>query len=563
MESESFPLHFSIFRHESLPENSTYIRLLEVLDVNHSAKAKVRCKLTTWPVKQAPLYHAISYTWGDPVPTETIIVNNRRMEVRQNCEYVLKQAHWHGGSRYHWVDAICIDQNNLVEKGNQVAMMGNIFRRAARVLACVGRHADDSGFLYETLATHQRAWNCVDTYSEPRIWKWRTRATVPVLRTRLGLRTSETRRRLLLALKEFSQRPYFSRLWVFQELYHGSKVSFLCGKDHLPSRLLYGLFKSRHWPALWCPYSITEFFQGTEANLDPTRLPTTEKLLEVASQPPTTRVPLFILSVIVLDLFCEDPRDRLYGIISIVDWDSLGITPIIADYTKKEFEVVVGFFRKLAESQVNINSHATLSISMYTGSNIVHNLALTATSDGLYDAIKARQDCPEEEQHTPRNMKRPLVRVKQACCRGRRILQEEIDGSFRALFLNSSRINDGIDVLLPRQTRAGDWLLSIFPYLGLVAREQFPGKYAIIGKSIIVKRAWETLSACRERFDVFLDVEDTVVLLGTRPDFATFDFGNALRCREYLETRVCGNSDSSYAIRVVQKSRSWGVFGNG
>lgn len=90
-------------------------------------------------VDSAPPYHAISYTWGDPGLTARVTVKGRRMEVRQNCEYVLRQACWHGGgggggstSRSYWVDAICIDQGNLEEKGRQVAMMGGIYQAGSR-----------------------------------------------------------------------------------------------------------------------------------------------------------------------------------------------------------------------------------------------------------------------------------------------------------------------------------------------------------------------------------------------------------------------------------------------
>lgn len=100
------------FRHQPLPGHK-YIRLIEVLGINEE---EVRCRLTCWPVRNAPEYDAISYTWGDPTLLESIIIDDRRLEVTQNCELVLKQAWWHGGSRYHWVDAICIDQSDDAEK---------------------------------------------------------------------------------------------------------------------------------------------------------------------------------------------------------------------------------------------------------------------------------------------------------------------------------------------------------------------------------------------------------------------------------------------------------------
>ncbi|KAJ0123789.1 hypothetical protein J7T55_012258 [Diaporthe amygdali] len=114
------------FQHEPLPDPATHIRLLEITSVDEIRDLPVHCKLTTWPVETAPLYTAISYTWGDPRQLTSVLVNGRPMEVRCNCEYVLKQAWWRKGNVYVWVDAICINQADNDEKSSQVAMMGAV-----------------------------------------------------------------------------------------------------------------------------------------------------------------------------------------------------------------------------------------------------------------------------------------------------------------------------------------------------------------------------------------------------------------------------------------------------
>ncbi|KAH8769859.1 heterokaryon incompatibility protein-domain-containing protein, partial [Diaporthe sp. PMI_573] len=151
-----------LFHHEPLQDPRNYIRLLYVVLVDTTVAAEgieVQCRLTTrrfnprWEsrifnntefAKVRPLYHAISYVWGSPDEKVPILVNGRRMEVGRNCEYALKQSAWYGGACYVWCDAICIDQTNDDEKGHQVYMMGDIYRNAEAVLACVGAHADGS-----------------------------------------------------------------------------------------------------------------------------------------------------------------------------------------------------------------------------------------------------------------------------------------------------------------------------------------------------------------------------------------------------------------------------------
>ncbi|ROW18141.1 hypothetical protein VPNG_00172 [Cytospora leucostoma] len=130
------------FSYEALPDAGSYIRLLAIVDYDEARPIPVHCELTTWPISEVPKYHAVSYTWGDPGHTTTILVNGQRMQVRQNCEYTLKQSTWYGGDfrrRFYWVDAICINQDSSEEKGPQVSLMGQIYVNAERVLACVGK----------------------------------------------------------------------------------------------------------------------------------------------------------------------------------------------------------------------------------------------------------------------------------------------------------------------------------------------------------------------------------------------------------------------------------------
>ncbi|KAH8779897.1 heterokaryon incompatibility protein-domain-containing protein [Diaporthe sp. PMI_573] len=145
------------FRYQKLPTASTYIRLLEVISVDQRRDVPVHCELTTWPKASAPAYTAVSYAWGDPRRLTVILVNGKRMEVRCNCEDVLRQPCWNRGG-YFWIDAICINQADNHEKSFQVAKMGEIYGAARQTIACVGRHEDDSEFLFDRLHRHQRRW---------------------------------------------------------------------------------------------------------------------------------------------------------------------------------------------------------------------------------------------------------------------------------------------------------------------------------------------------------------------------------------------------------------------
>ena len=80
----------------------------------------IECVLTTWPRKNCLPYTALSYCWGKAEPTSTINVNGQSFKIREELSSALHHLRLPDGERFLWVDAICIDQNNDVEKSRQV-----------------------------------------------------------------------------------------------------------------------------------------------------------------------------------------------------------------------------------------------------------------------------------------------------------------------------------------------------------------------------------------------------------------------------------------------------------
>lgn len=102
----------------------TQIRLL-YLD-SDSTEDNISAALDVWDKDSAPSYNAISYVCGTSPARNVITVNRQAVMVRDNCFEALQQANMHFPGSYVWVDAICINQNDLAEKSAQVAIMGEI-----------------------------------------------------------------------------------------------------------------------------------------------------------------------------------------------------------------------------------------------------------------------------------------------------------------------------------------------------------------------------------------------------------------------------------------------------
>lgn len=108
---------------------------IRLLEISAEAISMVVCSLL-----DGPNYRALSYVWGDPSITEIILVNGNSFRATANLASALHSVRHEAsdGSIRLWADAICINQNDLDEKGQQVQLMGDIYRQASVVLSWLG-----------------------------------------------------------------------------------------------------------------------------------------------------------------------------------------------------------------------------------------------------------------------------------------------------------------------------------------------------------------------------------------------------------------------------------------
>jgi hypothetical protein len=293
------------------------------------------------------------------------------MTVRSNCEYALRQAHTSATNKYIWQDAICIDQSATQEKNHQVAMMGPIYEMAAHVLACLGPHAGDSEFLTEFIDKNRSLMRHIYSRSDKSLVSgesgWSLPNPIPENR-RLSVRcffAKEARTREHL-VQSFMGRPYFSGVWVLQEMYLASRISFCCGKDERPfndllaTSMLVDYWISMHYLVdSWDPVMRDLVEKVSETGWILRR----QRVLDISAtrrKHPTTSVRHGCLALAsglraskavrqlseILDVMqhfeCVDARDRLYGVLSLVDWYELegGHLPV-PDYNKDAFRLAV------------------------------------------------------------------------------------------------------------------------------------------------------------------------------------------------------------------------------
>lgn len=112
------------------------IRLLTL----HPGKgtSPIHISLSDFRLQQAPSYEALSYSWvtesGDCERSSQIHCGSTSIWVTTNCVAALKRLRKIDSERTLWVDAICINQGNVKERGYQVGIMRDIYYNATQTL---------------------------------------------------------------------------------------------------------------------------------------------------------------------------------------------------------------------------------------------------------------------------------------------------------------------------------------------------------------------------------------------------------------------------------------------
>jgi hypothetical protein len=123
------------------------IRLLRLLP-NKDKAAPLQCELCNYSLQklgpQTHLYEALSYVWGNQDKTRPIHVDGVTFPVTVNLYAALSRLRDYSFERIIWVDAVCINQENLEERKQQVQLMAKIYSKAHRVIVWLGKGAVDT-----------------------------------------------------------------------------------------------------------------------------------------------------------------------------------------------------------------------------------------------------------------------------------------------------------------------------------------------------------------------------------------------------------------------------------
>lgn len=256
-------------------------------------------------LQSAPDYTALSYTWGWDNTTNMIdIEHGDPMAVKNDLWQFLKvYSQKITEPMTFWIDALCINQEDVHERNHQVGLMRQIYTHAGEVIVWLGSAADDSDLVMKYLRAQASKTLQVKSQGYNAIWS----------------------KRVGKAMSAFCERSYWRRMWIIQEILHASRLTVWCGEtccDWVSLESMYlklMTIRDTGWFAHH-PYA-SQVIQSTASTIIWQRAH--------FRTPDTPRVPLRLLIEIFRDWKCTDVRDKIFALVGLAAMEN-NVTP---DYT--------------------------------------------------------------------------------------------------------------------------------------------------------------------------------------------------------------------------------------
>ena len=312
------------YQYQPLDNEAEYIRLIYLLPAEPSTDIRMDIVHTRLTKEDVPKYEALSYVWGESGTPEVINVGQQgdvTLAVTRNLYQALPYLRYRDRQRVLWIDAICIDQQNLEERGPQVERMGDVYSLADRVIVWLG--PEDS--------TSVQAIQFLRTMASKVEVDWITATMKPLSQDDadwVDMNKAPTHsKREVSAIYALVMRPWFERLWVQQEIHANCNAVLICGSDTLS----WQDFRR----AFFCIYYKWRFYED-DIIFDPAFSVRKVLVYSMISEVGYSTLGQLIERTLLCK--CSDPRDRVYGVLNMLERFERG-AEIKPDYTKTVSQV--------------------------------------------------------------------------------------------------------------------------------------------------------------------------------------------------------------------------------
>ena len=201
-----------------LDKTKRQIRLMRMF---HDRGPEIDCELSIFSLDDNRTYDALSYCWAKERPICQIRLNGTPFNVRPNLFAYLELMREEQQTCWIFIDALCINQEDVAERSVQVGLMGTVYHNAQKVTAWLGSGLPPNNGLSTLFQETCRSEESIAQLFEDSSNK-------------LG-----QNQLYVLILHHFLKLGYWSRVWIVQEIALARKLIFRSGRLSVEACVLF------------------------------------------------------------------------------------------------------------------------------------------------------------------------------------------------------------------------------------------------------------------------------------------------------------------------------------
>ena len=314
------------YEYSALDEDASEIRLMTLLPGRFEDDVFITMETVVLNKERTPQYEALSYVWGSTENPVDIFIQARKtkhpkwssllgqsrqrtISVTQNLATALPYLRKEDKPRVFWIDAICVNQQDRAERAHQVKRMAALYSMASQVIVWLGPESQNSTLALRAIDRFASQLR-VDWYSYEMTSVSTGKVIVRDVDPFDGYETWESVGNLL-------RRPWFERLWIWQEVRLAKESYLFCGNEGVP------------WESL---RKTVLYIQSIPRPEWTSHL--IERCFKIINYPGTTDTfnDLILTLGAARSASCSDPRDKVFAVLSLANKsDTRGID---VDYSK-------------------------------------------------------------------------------------------------------------------------------------------------------------------------------------------------------------------------------------
>lgn len=323
------------YTYQSLKTAKDEIRLIRLAS---STSRKVCLRVEHFKLQSTPFYLALSYAWGPADHQKFVKVDDRRLKIRQNLYYFLRefQRRVRIGQQelcWLWIDAICIDQDSVDEKAKQIPIMKSIYEKAQYVVIWLGPVEHDSP---RAMSLIERLYTL--DFQNHALFNFTDQSAKAFVEACSQAITDKE----LIAYGSLVQRSWWRRAWVLVEASTPSLYDHdvWCGRHRSTMKVFFAVSAILNEYATWAPdLQVIENRQLTNTDIFVMSY-LWSKRMNYDKGAPLNYIEMLNLAH---SFETTDARDKIYAVLPIFS-ENVNVTP---NYSLSTRDVYVDFARSL------------------------------------------------------------------------------------------------------------------------------------------------------------------------------------------------------------------------